>query len=144
MKKYTPSTKPADVVHKWYVVDAENQVLGRLATTVASRLRGKHDPRYTPHVDTGDGIIVINADKIRLTGRKMTRKTYYWHSGYMGGIKSITADKLMEKHPEEIVRRAVKGMLPKNSLGRKIFRRLKVYAGDSHPHEAQQPEILNL
>lgn len=144
MKKYTPSTNPADVDHKWYVVDAENQILGRLATTVAARLRGKHSPLYTPHVDTGDGIIVINAEKIRLTGRKWQQKTYYHHSGYMGGIKSITAEKLMEKRPEDLIRHAVKGMLPKNSLGRRIIKRLKVYTGGEHPHEAQEPVELSL
>jgi large subunit ribosomal protein L13 len=144
VKKYTPSTNPTDVEHEWYVVDAEDQILGRLATTLAARLRGKHSPLYTPHVDTGDGIIVINAEKIRLTGRKWQQKTYYHHSGYMGGIKSITAEKLLEKQPEELIRKAVKGMLPKNSLGRRIFKRLKVYTGDQHPHEAQEPQVLGL
>jgi large subunit ribosomal protein L13 len=125
-------------------VDAENAVLGRLASTVAARLRGKHNPLFTPHADTGDWIIVINADKVALTGRKWDQKNYYRHSGYIGGLKTITAKKLMEKRPEDLIRFAVKGMLPKNRLGRKLFKKLKVYSGDHHPHEAQQPEILEI
>lgn len=144
MKKYTYSARESDNQNKWYVVDAEGSVLGRLATQVAARLRGKHNPLYTPHVDSGDSIIVINADKVILTGRKWDQKNYYRHSGYMGGLKSITAKKLLEKRPEDLVRFAVKGMLPKNRLGRQIFKKLKVYAGDQHPHEAQQPEVLKL
>jgi large subunit ribosomal protein L13 len=144
VKKYTYSAKRSDNQEKWCLFDAKGAVLGRLATQVAQRLRGKHNPLYTPHVDTGDWVIVINADKIALTGRKMDRKVYYRHSGYIGGLKQITARHLQAKKPEELVRLAVKGMLPKNKLGRKLFKKLKVYAGDAHPHEAQQPEVLKL
>lgn len=143
MKKYTYSAKSTDNIGKWWIVDAEDAVLGRLATSVASCLRGKHNPLFTPHVDTGDWVIVVNADKIKLTGRKWDQKTYYRHSGYIGGLKSITAKQLLEKKPEDLVRFAVKGMLPKNRLGRKLVKKLKVYAGSEHPHEAQQPETLN-
>jgi large subunit ribosomal protein L13 len=142
VKKYTYSAKRTDNQEKWFVVNAQDAVLGRLATSVAARLRGKHNPLFTPHVDTGDWIVVINADKIRLTGRKWDQKNYYRHSGYMGGLKTITARKLMEKRPEDLIRFAVKGMLPKNRLGRQIFKKLKVYAGNQHPHEAQKPEVL--
>ncbi|MDH4205997.1 MAG: 50S ribosomal protein L13 [Desulfobacteraceae bacterium] len=144
MKKYTYSAKDNDNQGRWCLVDAENAILGRLASTVAARLRGKHNPLFTPHVDTGDWIIVINADKVALTGRKWDQKNYYRHSGYIGGLKTITAKKLMEKRPEDLIRFAVKGMLPKNRLGRKLFKKLKVYSGDHHPHEAQQPEILEI
>jgi large subunit ribosomal protein L13 len=144
VKKYTYSAKRSDNEEKWCLFDANGAVLGRLATQVAHRLRGKHNPLYTPHADTGDWVIVINADKIALTGRKMDQKVYYRHSGYIGGLKQITARHLMEKKPEELVRLAVKGMLPKNRLGSKLFKKLKVYAGDAHPHEAQQPEVLKL
>lgn len=144
MKNYTYSAKDTDVQGRWYLVDAENAILGRLASTIAARLRGKHNPLFTPHVDTGDWIIVINADKVALTGRKWDQKNYYRHSGYIGGLKTITAKKLMEKRPEDLIRFAVKGMLPKNKLGRKLFKKLKVYSGDQHPHEAQQPEILEI
>lgn len=144
MKKYTQSAKQSDIQEKWWVVDAQDAILGRLATVVAARLRGKHNPMFTPHVDCGDSVIVVNAEKIQLTGRKLDQKNYYRHSGFMGGIKSITARKLLEKRPEDLVRFAVKGMLPKNRLGRQIFKKLKVYAGESHPHEAQQPEVLEL
>ncbi|MBU1161464.1 MAG: 50S ribosomal protein L13 [Proteobacteria bacterium] len=144
MKKYTYSAKNTDNQGRWCLVDAENAILGRLASTVAARLRGKHNPLFTPHVDTGDWIIVINADKVALTGRKWDQKNYYRHSGYTGGLKTITAKKLMEKRPEDLIRFAVKGMLPKNRLGRKLFKKLKVYSGDQHPHEAQQPEILEI
>ena len=144
MKKYTYSAKDTDNQGRWCLVDAENAILGRLASTVAARLRGKHNPLFTPHVDTGDWIIVINADKVALTGRKWDQKNYYRHSGYIGGLKTITAKKLMEKRPEDLIRFAVKGMLPKNRLGRKLFKKLKVYSGDHHPHEAQQPEILEI
>ena len=140
MKTFT--AKPGEVESKWYVVDASGCVLGRLASFVATRLRGKHKPVYTPHVDTGDHIIVINADKIALTGRKWDEKFYYRHSGYVGGLKSITAKKLLEKRPEDLVMHAVRGMLPKNRLGRKMFKKLKVYAGSEHPHVAQEPETL--
>jgi large subunit ribosomal protein L13 len=144
VKKYTYSAKDTDNQGRWCLVDAENAVLGRLASTVAARLRGKHNPLFTPHADTGDWIIVINADKVALTGRKWDQKNYYRHSGYIGGLKTITAKKLMEKRPEDLIRFAVKGMLPKNRLGRKLFKKLKVYSGDYHPHEAQQPDILEI
>jgi len=144
VKKYTYSAKRSDNTDKWYIVNAEGAVLGRLATFVASRLRGKHNPLFTPHVDIGDSVIVINADKIILTGKKLDKKIYYSHSGYIGGLKEITAKKLMEKRPEDLIRFAVKGMLPKNRLGRKLFKKLKVYTGDKHPHEAQKPEVLEL
>jgi large subunit ribosomal protein L13 len=144
VKKYTYSAKDNDNQGRWCLVDAENAILGRLASTVAARLRGKHNPLFTPHVDTGDWIIVINADKVALSGRKWDQKNYYRHSGYIGGLKTITAKKLMEKRPEDLIRFAVKGMLPKNRLGRKLFKKLKVYSGDHHPHEAQQPEILEV
>ena len=125
------------------MVDAEGKTLGRLATEVARRLRGKHKPEFTPHVDTGDYIVVVNADKVKLTGRKRETKTYYRHSGYMGGIKSITADKLLASaHSDRVVRNAVRGMLPKNTLGRKMLSKLRVYAGPDHPHASQQPEEL--
>jgi large subunit ribosomal protein L13 len=144
VKKYTYSAKDTDNQGRWCLVDAENAILGRLASTVAARLRGKHNPLFTPHVDTGDWIVVINAEKVALTGRKWDQKNYYRHSGYTGGLKTITAKKLMEKRPEDLIRFAVKGMLPKNRLGRKLFKKLKVYSGDQHPHEAQQPEILEV
>jgi large subunit ribosomal protein L13 len=142
VKKYTYSAKKSDKVEKWFIVDAEGAVLGRIASQIASRLRGKHNPLFTPHVDMGDSIIVINAEKIVLTGRKWDQKTYYRHSGYMGGLKSITAKKLLEKRPEDIIRFAVKGMLPKNKLGRQMIKKLKVYKGSDHPHTAQAPEVL--
>ena len=144
MKKYTTSAKRSDNPQKWYVVDAKGAVLGRLATQVAQRLRGKHYPHFTPHVDTGDWVIVINADKITLSGRKLDQKVYYRHSGYIGGLKEITAKELLEKKPEALIQHAVKGMLPKNKLGRQLFKKLKVYAGETHPHEAQQPETLSI
>ena len=144
MKKYTYSAKKSDVQEKWSVVDANGAVLGRLASVVASRLRGKHNPMFTPHVDMGDWVIVINADKIVLTGRKLEEKNYYRHSGYIGSLKTISAKELMEKRPEDLIRFAVKGMLPKNKLGRKLFKKLKVYAGDEHPHQAQRPEAMQI
>lgn len=144
MKKYTYSAKKSDNKEKWWIVDAQGAVLGRLASSVATRLRGKHNPFFTPHVDTGDWVIVINADKVVLTGKKWKQKTYYRHSGYIGGLKEITAEKLFEKRPEDLVRFAVKGMLPKNRLGSKLFLKLKVYTGDKHPHAAQMPEVLEL
>jgi len=140
----TFSAKPAEVKRDWYVVDAEGKTLGRLATEIAHRLRGKHKPEYTPHVDTGDYIVVINAEKVRVTGRKSTDKVYYHHTGYIGGIKSITFDKLLQKAPERIIEKAVKGMLPKNPLGRAMYRKLKVYAGSEHQHSAQQPKPLDI
>ncbi|NCT57058.1 MAG: 50S ribosomal protein L13 [Legionella sp.] len=142
MKTY--SAKAADVNRGWYIIDASEQILGRLATEAARRLRGKHKAEYTPHVDTGDYIIVINAEKVRVTGRKFKDKTYYSHSGYPGGMKEIQFDKLQEKNPTKIIELAIKGMLPKNSLGRDMYRKLKVYAGSVHPHEAQQPTKLEI
>lgn len=142
MKKYTYSAKQSDNKDKWFIVDADGAVLGRIASKIAHRLKGKHNPLYSPHVDMGDSIIVINAEKIVLTGRKWDQKTYYRHSGYMGGLKSITARKLLEKRPEDIIRFAVRGMLPKNKLGREMIKKLKVYQGDEHPHSAQAPEVL--
>jgi len=142
VKKYTYSAKQSDNEGRWCVIDASGAILGRLASKVASHLQGKHNPLYTPHVDTGDWIIVINADKVMLTGRKMDQKNYYRHSGYIGGLTTTTARELKDKRPEDLVRFAVKGMLPKNRLGRKQFRKLKVYAGDQHPHQAQNPEVL--
>jgi len=144
VKKYTLSAKRSDNQENWLVVNADGKVLGRLASEVAARLRGKHKTMFTPHVDTGDWVIVINADKVKLTGKKLDKKIYYRHSGYMGGISEMSAKELMAKSPEDVIRKAVKGMLPKNRLGRQIFKKLKVYAGDSHPHEAQNPEVLEL
>jgi len=132
------------VNREWYVIDANDLVLGRLATRAATILRGKHRPQYTPHADCGDHVIVINAAKVRVTGRKEAQKTYYRHSGYAGGLKSITLEKQRERFPERIIELAVKGMLPKNSLGRAMFKKLKVYAGEDHPHTAQQPKPLSL
>ncbi|MCD6137429.1 MAG: 50S ribosomal protein L13 [Deltaproteobacteria bacterium] len=142
MKTY--SAKPDEVDRKWYVLDADGCVLGRLAAFVAVRLRGKHKPVYTPHIDTGDHIIVINASKIALTGRKLDQKRYYRHSGYIGGLKSITARQLLQKRPQDLVVYAVRGMLPKNRLGRRLLKKLKVYAGPEHPHMAQKPEMLQI
>ncbi len=144
MKKYTYSAKDSDNQDKWWVVDAEGAILGRLASQVAAILRGKHNPLFTPHADLGDSVVVVNAEKIVLTGRKMEKKNYYRHSGYIGSLKTITARKLIEKRPEDVIRFAVKGMLPKNSLGRRLYKKLKVYAGDQHPHEAQQPETMSI
>lgn len=140
----TFSAKPETVKRDWYVVDAAGKTLGRLATEVARRLRGKHKPEYTPHVDTGDYIVVINAEKVAVTGNKATDKTYYSHTGFPGGIKSITFDKLIQKKPEMVIEKAVKGMLPKNPLGRAMYRKLKVYAGSEHKHTAQQPQVLDI
>jgi large subunit ribosomal protein L13 len=140
----TFSAKPNGVQRDWYVVDASGKTLGRLASEVARRLRGKHKPEYTPHVDTGDYIIVINAEKVHVTGNKRTDKMYYHHTGYIGHMKSITLDKLLAKTPERAIEIAVRGMLPKNPLGRAMGRKLKVYAGPEHRHEAQQPRILNI
>ncbi len=140
----TVSMRAEDVRRSWYVVDAENQTLGRLATVIASRLRGKHKPEFTPHVDTGDYIIVVNADKVHVTGNKESGKIYYRHSGYPGGIKGTSLGRMRETYPERIIEKAVKGMLPRNPLGRAMFKKLKVYAGATHPHSAQQPEPLEL
>ena len=134
----------AELNKKWYLVDAKNKVLGRLASQIASRLRGKHKAVFTPHADTGDFIVVINAEKISMTGAKAANKVYYRHTGHIGGLKEITAEKLLAKKPEELLRLAVKGMLPKNSLGRRQLRKLKIYAGTEHPHEAQKPEKLEI
>jgi large subunit ribosomal protein L13 len=142
MKTY--SAKPESVQREWFIVDAAEQTLGRLATEIALRLKGKHKPEYTPHVDTGDYIVVINADKIRVTGKKTTDKMYYRHTGYPGGLRSISFDKLLDHKPEMIIEQAVKGMLPKNPLGRDMYRKLKVYAGSEHPHAAQQPQTLEI
>lgn len=136
--------KEQEVTKKWHLVDAENRVLGRLATQIAVRLRGKHKPIFTPHADTGDFIVVINADKVTLTGAKWDKKIYYRYTGYVGGLKQISARKLLEKKPEEILRLAVKRMLPKNSLGRRQLTKLKIYAGPDHPHQAQKPEKLEI
>ncbi len=144
MKKYTYSAKRSDNQEKWCVVDADGVVLGRLATLIASRLRGKHNVLFTPHADTGDMVIVINAEKITLTGRKWEKKCYYRHSGYIGGLKTITAKDLLDKKPEDLIRFAVKGMLPKNRLGSKLYKKLKVYTGDKHPHKSQHPEVVVL
>ena len=140
----TYSAKEADIKRKWYVVDAEGKTLGRLATQVAIVLRGKHKPIFTPHVDTGDHVIVVNAEKIHLTGDKVRQKTYYRHSGYPGGLKSETVKDRLERKPYVIVERAIKGMLPKTTLGKQMARKLNVYAGPTHPHQAQQPEVLPL
>lgn len=137
MRTYSP--KPADVERQWYVIDATDVVLGRLASHVATLLRGKHKPIFAPHVDTGDFVIVINAEKVALSGKKLEQKKAYRHSGYPGGLRSMTYGELMEKRPDRAVEKAVKGMLPKNSLGRKMAKKLKVYAGSEHPHQAQQP-----
>ena len=140
----TFSAKPAEVRRDWYVVDAEGKTLGRLATEVARRLRGKHKPEYTPHVDTGDYIVVVNAEKIRVTGNKLADKVYYHHTGYIGNMKSITLEKQLQKAPTRVIETAVKGMMPKNPLGRAMFRKLKVYAGADHKHTAQQPKPLDI
>ncbi|MCF8082559.1 MAG: 50S ribosomal protein L13 [Deltaproteobacteria bacterium] len=136
--------KEQDVDKRWYVVDAQDKVLGRLATQIAMRLRGKHKPIFTPHADTGDFVVVVNADKVVMTGRKWREKVYSRHTGYIGGLKQISAGKLLEKKPTEVLIHAVRGMLPKNSLGRRQLKKLKVYAGPNHPHEAQQVEALEI
>ena len=136
--------KPETVKRDWYIVDAEGKTLGRIATEIASRLRGKHKAEYTPHVDTGDYIIVVNAEKVHVTGKKFTDKIYHSHSGFTGGIKSISFDKLIKRKPEMVIEAAVKGMLPKGPLGRAMFRKLKVYAGAEHAHAAQQPQVLDI
>ena len=142
MKTITP--KLTEIQRRWWVVDAEGKVLGRLASEIAQVLRGKHKPMFTPHLDTGDFVVVVNAEKIRLTGNKAENKAYFRHSGYMGGERFIPFKTMIEKHPERVIDLAVKGMLPKNNLGRLMRRKLKVYAGASHPHQAQQPAILEL
>jgi large subunit ribosomal protein L13 len=137
MKTY--QAKKEEIDHKWYLVNAEGRVLGRLSTGLAKILKGKNKPTYTPHVDTGDFVVVVNAGKVTLTGKKLTDKIYYHHTGYPGGIKEMSAEKLLAKKPTEMIRMAVRGMLPKNSLGRQMLRKLKIYAGPNHPHEAQKP-----
>ena len=140
----TVSTRREDAQHDWYVVNAEGQTLGRLASEIARRLRGKHKAAYTPHVDTGDYIVVVNAEKVRVTGQKETDKIYYRHSGYPGGIKATPLNRLRATHPQRILANAVKGMMPRNPLGRAMLRKLKIYAGPEHPHAAQQPRALAL
>ncbi len=140
----TFSAKPDEVRREWLVVDAEGKTLGRLSTEIARRLRGKHKPEFTPHVDTGDYVVVINAEKIRVTGRKLSDKVYHRHTGYIGNLKSTSLEKLLARHPERVLQQSVKGMLPKNPLGRAMFRKLKVYAGSDHPHSAQQPRVLEI
>ena len=142
MKTY--SAKPDTVKGDWYVIDASGKTLGRMAAEIAHRLRGKHKPEFTPHVDTGDYIVVINAEKVQVTGNKAKDKLYYQHTGFIGGIKSISFEKLIAKAPERTIQTAVKGMLPKGPLGRVMFKKLKVYAGEAHPHSAQQPQALNI
>lgn len=141
----TYSAKPDDIERKWLLIDAEGLVLGRLAVIVADRLRGKHKPMYTPHMDCGDHVIIVNADKVRLTGRKLTDKVYYRHTGYPGGIKSTTPDKVLNgNHPERVIEMAVRRMVPKGPLGRTVLSKLRIYGGAEHPHEAQQPEKLDV
>ncbi|HMQ50672.1 MAG TPA: 50S ribosomal protein L13 [Anaerolineae bacterium] len=142
MQKTTISAKAQEVQHDWYVIDARGQTLGRLATQVATILRGKHKPIFTPHVDCGDYVVVVNADKVHVTGQKMTQKMYYRHSGYPGGLKEISLRDQLQKFPERVIEAAVRGMLPRNRLGRQMFKKLKVYAGPNHPHQAQQPKEL--
>jgi large subunit ribosomal protein L13 len=142
MKTFTHKGEYTD--RQWYVVDANEQVLGRLATRIATILRGKHKPIFSPHIDTGDFIVVVNADKIRLTGNKSQNKVYYRHTEYPGGLKATSYDQMKQRHPERIIEKAVRGMLPKNSLGRQILKKLKIYVGSEHPHQAQNPEPLDL
>ncbi|MDX1522194.1 MAG: 50S ribosomal protein L13 [Anaerolineae bacterium] len=144
MKKTTVSATEKDIQKDWYVVDAQGQTLGRLATQIATVLRGKHKPLFTPHVDCGDYVIVVNAEKIHVTGQKMTQKKYYRHSGYPGGLKQVTLRDQLQKFPTRVIEGAVRGMLPKNRLGRRMFKKLKVYAGPNHPHDAQQPKPLEV
>ncbi len=142
IKTYTP--KPEDIQREWLVIDAKGQTLGRLASQIAHLLRGKHKPIFSPHMDVGDFVIVINCEKVRVTGRKLDQERYYWHSGYPGGIKSRTMREQMDRYPERVIETAVRGMLPKNKLGRQMIKKLKIYAGDSHPHEAQKPKVFEL
>ena len=140
MKTYSP--KAGEVQRNWYVIDAQDKILGRMAAEIARRLRGKHKPEFAPHIDTGDFIVVVNAKKVKVTGQKLEKKKYYRHTGYPGGLKETTLARMMESKPEEVIRHAVKGMLPKNRLGRAMMKKLKVYAGPDHPHQAQQPQAL--
>ena len=142
MRTYSP--KHSELDHDWFIVDASGKTLGRMATEIAHRLRGKHKPEYAPHMDNGDYVVVINAEKVKVTGNKAADKIYHSHTGYPGGIKSISFEKLLEKAPERTIQSAVKGMLPKNPLGRQMFKKLKVYSGSEHPHVAQQPKILQI
>ncbi|MEZ0576695.1 50S ribosomal protein L13 [Halodesulfovibrio aestuarii] len=142
MKTFSP--KPEDITREWFVVDAEDQILGRLATQIAHRLRGKHKPEFAPHVDNGDFIVVVNCEKIKVTGNKMADKMYYRHTGFPGGLKEANLETMLEKKPEDVIRKAVQGMLPKNRLGRAIMKKLKIYVGTEHPHAAQNPQTLEL
>ncbi|TET63885.1 50S ribosomal protein L13 [Candidatus Aerophobetes bacterium] len=142
MKTYIP--KPSEIERKWYLVNAEGKILGRLSSRIAQILSGKDKPTYTPHMDVGDFVVVINAEKVKVTGNKEEKKIYYWHSGYPGGLKERTYQELLDKKPQDIIRKAVRGMLPKSKLGRQMFQKLKVYAGPQHPHQAQKPEQLDL
>ena len=145
LQQYTYSAKPKEIQHDWIIIDAEDLVLGRLSTIVATRLRGKHKVNYTPHVDCGDNIIIINAEKVKLTGNKRQKKIYYWHTGYPGGIKSRTAEKMLDgNHPERVIEKAVTRMIPKGPLGRKVLKKLHIYSGKTHPHEAQKPVALDV
>jgi len=142
IKTFTP--KPEDIQREWFVIDAKDQTLGRLATQIAILLRGKHKPIFTPNADTGDFVIVLNADKIHVTGRKLEQKFYYWHSQYPGGLSKRSLRDQLEKYPDRVIHNAVRGMLPKNKLGNQMIKKLKIYAGDSHPHEAQKPKVFEL
>lgn len=140
----TFSAKAEEINREWFLIDAEGKTLGRMASEIALRLRGKHKPEFTPHVDTGDYIVVVNAEKLHVTGNKMNDKMYHHHTGYVGNLKSIALKDLLAKHPERVIEKAVKGMLPKNSLGRQMYRKLKVYSGSEHPHAAQEPKVLDI
>jgi large subunit ribosomal protein L13 len=140
----TPMPKENEIERKWYVVDADGKVLGRLATRVATILRGKHKPLFAPHFDVGDHVVILNAEKVHLTGRKLQSKQYRWHTGYIGGLREVSAEKMLKTHPERVIEWAVQGMLPKNRLGRAMFKKLKVYRGAAHPHQAQQPQVLEV
>ena len=142
MKTYSP--KASELTHKWYLVDAKDKALGRLATEIATRLRGKHKAEFAPHMDNGDFIVVINADKIKVTGNKPLQKTYYRYTGYVGGLRETTLEEMMVKSPETVITKAVRGMLPKSALGYQLIKKLKVYTGTEHPHQAQQPEVLDI
>ena len=140
----TPMPKENEIERKWFVVDAEGKVLGRLATRIATILRGKHKPLFAPHLDVGDHVVVLNAEKVHLTGRKLQNKLYRWHTGYIGGLREVSAEKMLKTHPERVIEWAVQGMLPKNRLGRAMAKKLKVYRGAAHPHQAQQPQVLEV
>ena len=140
----TPMPKENEIERKWYVLDAEGKVLGRLATRIATILRGKHKPLFAPHLDVGDHVVVLNAEKVHLTGRKLQNKQYRWHTGYIGGLREVSAEKMLRTHPERVIEWAVQGMLPKNRLGRAMAKKLKVYRGAAHPHQAQQPQVLEV